>query len=392
MSTQVTLLRSKSNPLAKKWNTDGDIVPVANATWFEARELSCDSLTKIQHVLTAIEQRSHVALVKEAIAPGANHKRLRRKCVAGVDKYTSEHYPAGLVVVPKSWIVVDIENLDRPISIDYRDGTALASHARSALPAEFNRAACVWQLSGSAGHPSRRDDVRLHLFFVLDTAVVPAVWKPFFRDLKFVDPSAFDRCKLIFTAAPILCGQSDPIRHRVGLLQGEAAAIVPASVKRQSAGLAKGVSSGAPPVPHVAPGPMPQAAEAFVEILARSNILRSQHATYLNDRARRLAFAKTVYEAFGIADPGTLADAFRRVCVGADDPHGEHDARQAVAWALDASFSGRPYSTRKLLCDASMALHKSGDKAMAKCAAGLAMHFWKIETGAGDREKGRPNV
>lgn len=31
------------------------------------------------------------------------------------------------------------------------------------LPEPFKPVACVWQLSGSSGHPSKRDDVRMHL-------------------------------------------------------------------------------------------------------------------------------------------------------------------------------------------------------------------------------------
>ena len=60
---------------------------------------------------------------------------------------------------------------------------------RTGLPSALKRAAYVWQLSGSSGHPSKLDEIRLHLFFMLDAAVFPQVWKPYFAGLKFVDPA-----------------------------------------------------------------------------------------------------------------------------------------------------------------------------------------------------------
>jgi hypothetical protein len=399
MPLSITLLRSKpsrgspAKPLAKVWRADGEITPIANVTWFEAREITCHSLADFDTMLTAVEKLPRIALVKETIAPGADPKRLRRRCVAGKDNYTGEEYPAGLVVTPKRWLVVDIDHVARPATIDWRDGAALAAHARSLLPSEFAQVSCIWQLSGSAGHPSRRDEARLHLIFMLNTAVIPAAWKTHFHSPQ-VDASLFDQSKLIFTAAPIICGRSDPIAQRHGLLDGEPLVMVPENVKHQSAALARDEANGSPPAPPIAPGPMPRAASAFVEIIARANVLRSQHEVYTalqGGRSRRLAFALMVRQAFGLTDPAALSEAFHHACVGDDDPHGDHDAQQAVEWALRADFNGRRYSTRRLLCDASAALHKAGDHSTATRAARLAMHFWKIETGAGDREKGDLN-
>ena len=124
---------------------------------------------------------------------------------------------------------------------------------------------------------------------------------------------------------------------------------------------------------------MPDAAAAFVEIIAKSNILRSRHDAYRNDRARRLAFCALLRDAFGIADEGTLAQAFLDVCVGEDDANGEHDVQQALAWAANASPTGRGFSARKLLCDASAALRAAGEADIAARAARLATVFSQLE-------------
>ena len=157
---------------------------------------------------------------------------------------------------------------------------------------------------------------------------------------------------------------------------------MPKVVIEQSARIASGAETPKRIEPARAAAPMPEAARAFVEIIAKSNILRSQHAAYCNDRARRLAFCAMLGAAFGIVDDAALSQAFHDVCVGDDDGNGEHDAEQALAWASSPSPSGRTFSVRKLLCDAAAALHAAGDAEMATRAARLTTIFWQIETAA----------
>jgi hypothetical protein len=380
MTDSITLLRAGPNKsLAKIWATDEDIIPAAKATWFEGKEIPVASVQDICLVLDIIERRPRVALVKEAIARGVDVNRLRRRCSAGVDEYTGEPFPAGLMVVPRAWIVLDIEKLPRPSSIDFDDGAGLANYARDRLPVEFKPAACVWQLSGSSGHASRLDEIRVHLFFMLNEAVFPATWKGFLARSKIIDPSAFDKAKLIFTAAPISGGASDPIAQRHGVLSGEPTVVVPMAVIQQSHRIASGTDTTNRP-PLVAPSaPMPEVAAAFTEIIAKSNILRSRHDAYCNDRARRLAFCAVLKDAFGIVDERALAQAFRDACVGDDDANGEHDVQQAAAWAANASTTGRTYSARKLLCDAFLTLGAAGEVDTAARAARLATVFSQLE-------------
>jgi hypothetical protein len=329
-----------------------------------------------------IERWPRVGLVKEAIVPGVDVNRLRRRCSAGVDEYTGEPFPAGLVVVPRAWVVLDIEKLPRPPSINFDDGAALANYVRDQLPDPFKDAACVWQLSGSSGHPSRLDEIRIHLFFMLDAAVSPSAWKQFFAESQFVDPSAFDKVKLIFTAAPIIQGGSDPIAQRHGVLDGRPVVTVPTPIIAESERIVSGTDRISRPLIVATAEPMSEAAAAFVDIIAKSNILRSHHTAYNNDRSRRLAFCALLRGAFGINHQGALAQAFRDACIGYDDANAEHDVQQAVAWAASASPSGRGFSVRKLLCDASVALRGAGEAEAALRAARLATVFSQLENSA----------
>ena len=154
------------------------------------------------------------------------------------------------------------------------------------------------------------------------------------------------------------------------------------TVIEQSAQIAKGDNTRNRP-PLVAPSaPMPDAAASFTEIIAKSNILRSHHEAYQGDRSRRLAFCALLRDTFGIVDEGALAEeAFLDTCVG-DDANGEHDAQEALTWAAGASPTGRSFSVRKLLCEASIALRALGDTYTATRAARLATVFRQLETGA----------
>jgi hypothetical protein len=174
----------------------------------------------------------------------------------------------------------------------------------------------------------------------------------------------------------------DPIQNRHGILGGEPAVVVPERVKEHGERIARGedvpkVSRSSAPT-----APMPQAAAAFVEIISKSNVLRSQHAAYRQDRARRLAFCSILRAEFGIVDDAALTQSFHSACVGHNDTNGEHDAQQALAWAMRASSAGPRFSMRKLLCDASAVLHEAGDVEMGRRAARLANFFLKRETNA----------
>jgi hypothetical protein len=380
VSDSLTLLLPASNlRLAKTWHANGSITPAARVKWFRGKEVTVGTMRDICRLLDMIEHRRYVAIVKEAIALGVDVGRLRRKCAAGIDEDTGERFDAGLAEVPKHWIALDIESMPRPNTIDFRDGPSLATYARALLPTEFSTAECVWQLSGSSGHPSRLDEIRLHMFFMLDEAVFPSAWKPLFARSRYVDPSSFDKGRLIFTAAPIIHGGSDPIARRHGILDGRSLVIVPKAVIERSERLASDADRIEPPTPVAPPAPMPREAKAFVDIIAASNVLRSHHPAYRNERARRLAFCAILMGTFGIVDDATLADAFQRTCVGDDDVNGTHDAQEALRWAAAPSPGGRRFSVRKLLNDASVALHKTGSAEIATRAARLAIVFGKLE-------------
>jgi hypothetical protein len=383
----VTLLRAASKQtLAKIWRPDGSIKPAACVKWFMGKELAIAAVEDICRVLDAVENRPSIAFVKEALAPGTDPRRLRRMTVAGVDKRTREPFKAGLIVIPRRWIALDIEGLPRPTSIDFRDGDALANHARNLLPSEFKGAACVWQMSGSSGHPSRLNEIRLHLFFMLDTPIFPKAWKYFFagrNNMNFIDRGAFDRVKIIFTAAPQIFVGRDPVERRHGLLAGEPVVAVPSAVRERSAGIGSGADEEERRSPLSMPAaPMPQAAAEFFRIISQAGILRSQGNAYCGDRTRRLAFCSVLRSAFGIADEAMLTYAFWEVCVGDGDAGGEHDLQQALDWSRRPSPSGRTFSARKMLCDAAATARQAGNVVLAARAARFAMAFWKIESGA----------
>ena len=362
-----------SKPLIKYWSSSGRISAAANETWFEAKEIPIGAIANVHDIIDAVAKMPRVAIVKEAIAPRADRRRLRRKCAEGIDEYTGKWFPPGLEIVPRRWTVLDIEKLQRPAAISFDHGEAQAQYVRSLLPDEFDRASCVWQLSASADHPSRRDEIRVHLIFMLDTAVIPSAFKSHFETSRFLDTSVFDNGKLIFTADPIIQGGPDPIARRHGLLTGDDVVVVSQTVLERSRRIASGSEGTSDSPAGAITVPMSASAAAFVELVAKSGVVRSHHEAYRGERAPRLAFCALLRANFGIADEAALAAAFHDACVGPADPNGQHDVREALAWTRKSSTTGRRFTAWKLLCDASAALREAGDLSAARGAARLAM-------------------
>ena len=359
-------------PLTKHWLSNCGISSAADQKWFEAKEHFTGSLSDPYEIISAVAKLPRVALVKDAITSHANRLRLRRKTQAGFDDFTGEWFPAGLKVVPRKWTVLDVEKLSLPPSIGFDDGGKQAEYVRSLLPREFKVAACVWQMSASACHLTRRREIRLHLFFMLDSVVYPAAFKRYLAKLTFLDGGIFETSRLIFTADPVVHDGLDPIERRHRLLAGKPSVKVTTAVPDASKQIGQG---DVPPVRLEALAPVPAASDAaeFVDLVAASGVLRSGDPAYQFDRARRLAFCSLLKTNFGITDEETLEDAFRDACVGPADPSGEHDVREALAWARTPSPNGRQYEPRKLMREDSAALRTAGDLKPARSAARLAM-------------------
>lgn len=128
----------------------------------------------------------------------------------------------------RKWIMIDIDDLELPASLQGASGKLIARYVRSRLPAEFHGVKCVWQMSCSAGFAGA-NCVKMHLWFKLLTACTSASLRRWLADVPHIDPSVFKAVQPHYVAAPIC--DSDPISKRSGMLKGPVRSVaVPANI------------------------------------------------------------------------------------------------------------------------------------------------------------------
>jgi hypothetical protein len=129
-----------------------------------------------------------------------------------------------LRAVPRWWLAVDVESIERPEHIRATDLAACAAAAAMPLPDSLRGAQCVVQASGSHGI---KRDIRLRLWYWLSRPTTGNELKRWFRGTS-ADLSVFGAAQVIYTAAPIVAdGGGDPLPERLTVLPGIACVPVP---------------------------------------------------------------------------------------------------------------------------------------------------------------------
>ncbi|MGD0109538.1 MAG: PriCT-2 domain-containing protein, partial [Rhodopila sp.] len=127
--------------------------------------------------------------------------------------------------VPREWVALDIEGIERPADLPATDLAGCAAVALRKLPAAFTGARCIVQASAKHGV---KPDIRLRLWFWLSRPVPGEELKSWLAGTP-ADPAVFGAVQPIFTAAPVfLGGAMDPLPARLAELPGQAVVAVPA--------------------------------------------------------------------------------------------------------------------------------------------------------------------
>ena len=139
----------------------------------------------------------------------------------------AEHGPAGLRVMPRTWVGYDVEKVPADGIDPLREPERAVAKARRCLPPAHHDATVVWQITASAG--KRRDELRLRLWFLLERPMlgrqVEAWCKPGI-DAGWLDPCTLRNEVLPhFVAVAVIGNSPDPCPQRWGLIRGERAVV-----------------------------------------------------------------------------------------------------------------------------------------------------------------------
>jgi hypothetical protein len=209
---EITVLQSTSNLRQTKMiNADGSSEGAINDTLFRHLYVPVPTLSAIEKVLRQLQDGLTCFVIRgRAIdAAGEIHRR----------KWAGEGVP--LEDIRRKWIMVDI---DKPVCDprdDWQDNPAelVKEIVRKALPDEFHNAGVVWQWSSSMG--VKPGTIKVHLWFRLNTAIDSNTAKLWLSPWgMYHDDSVLRTGQPHYTATPVFEGMDDPVRERIGMIEG----------------------------------------------------------------------------------------------------------------------------------------------------------------------------
>ena len=315
----LTVIRAHSRRLAKLIRADGAIEDYDEAKHFDLFNWPVGDLADVHRLLRHLLHRPDCAVVRGAIADSERVRHVRR--LAHTDPKTGD-MPT-LLDVPRCWLALDMEGVDRPAGVPAADLAACAGEAIRRLPEAFHGVACIAQ--ATAGH-GIKPGCRVRLWYWLSR---PATGRELTRWLRHrpADPSVFRAAQLIYTAAPVFApGASDHLPERMVVLPGTELVPVPSPEALEPA---KGVSTQ--PMP--APGATGAARYAFAALTNAAVRIRQagvgqRHPTILRE-ARGLAR----FVAAGLLTESTIAEVLRSS--GQDTGKPEEEIDSIIAWAME---------------------------------------------------------
>lgn len=220
MSDKITILRHAHNLLAKTWRVDGTIKQYDEAKFFTFAEAEIRDLAHLSRMLTKLQDDPRRCVIRgkyvgDELAKFRDSEHQDGKVRRALDYFDDQ---------PLHAVLLDVENF-KPLMSDPMDDPleAIAEFIIRQLPEAFHSAGYHWQLSNSAGHPTKLDgELRVHLWFWLSEPRTSSELKAWARAGAFaVDKAVFNPVQVHYTAAPVLePGVDDPIIVRSGFVDG----------------------------------------------------------------------------------------------------------------------------------------------------------------------------
>jgi len=213
--------------MAKTWQTDGTIKPYSNAKYFNLEQVPVKDIHGLSVLLVRLEVCSNTCIIRGKYVGDDQAK----------ERSTTE-YKQGKVLrrdavfddQPLHTVLIEVDDFEPELlglSLDNPSGS-IEEYIILHLPKPFANASYHWQLSNSAGHPTKRGKLKAHLWFWLETPCTSAELKTWAKavDLQS-DHSVFNPIQIHYTAAPIFEeGQVDPISVRSGFVEGKQDAVI----------------------------------------------------------------------------------------------------------------------------------------------------------------------
>jgi putative DNA primase/helicase len=219
MTDTISTLHHTTSLLAKTWKADGTMSAYGDAKFFKLVEKQVHNLTELSALLTKIEAHPKACVIRGKYAGPELAQQRDPEFQAGKVRRALDYFDDQ----PLHTVLIDIDKFE-PLTADALTDPLMAidEFVFSMLPEAFHGAGYHWQLSNSAGHPTKGTELRAHLWFWLDTALTSAQLKTWAKatGLK-ADLALFNPVQVHYTALPVFEeGQLDPYPTRSGFVGG----------------------------------------------------------------------------------------------------------------------------------------------------------------------------
>lgn len=202
----ITVLRTLGPVMAKTWCADGSIKNYDEAKHYKVREVPVASLSELHKLLMRLQGDDaalHCIIRGKPKAPIGKDAVVRRTLEVFEDQ-------------PSHLFMVDVDKFECMLADPIEDPASAIAEFVATLPDCFRDSAYVWQMSGSAGHPSKpRNVLRAHVWFWLQHPLTCAEAEAWSRKyLPQADCTVHRTVQVNYTAPPVLQGVFDPLAGR----------------------------------------------------------------------------------------------------------------------------------------------------------------------------------
>lgn len=216
----ITALRHATAKVTKIWKADGTIEAGADAKYFILKEYPVASIGDLSKLLSDLEGDPHAGIIRGKykgyehslrVEPETKRNRVMRR--------KGLYYDQSVCL-----LCVDVDNFKTTKNPLVDPWGACDEFILTSLPQCFHGVTYHFQLSSSAGHPSKpARGLRVHIWFWLKTPYTSAQLRAWAVATDFKgDKALFDPIQLHYTAAPVFeDGVDNPVRVRSGLVQGD---------------------------------------------------------------------------------------------------------------------------------------------------------------------------
>ena len=238
MTDTITFLQGEPTKRATKmWLADGTTADYDAGWQFQPHTVPVANLDELATLLVQAQSHPNILAIRGTFL-GDEHARgiVREDGPAVTAPGWYRRWKELYADTPHHWMCADIDNYTPPPGIDpVLDPTrAISAFIGQHLPPAFYGAGYHWQLSSSAGHPTKKGLLKAHVWFWLETPHTGAeleAWAP-----EAIDRTLFRVVQVHYTALPLFAaGVVDPVPLRHGNVAGGLVPLVLTPAERAAA-------------------------------------------------------------------------------------------------------------------------------------------------------------